>query len=350
MLHVQTTCSFINAPHDSPLPGGYTPGSDEGSMTLNGLTVLLKKLEHKVKSSKSRRRAKIVISDDEDNQEDPSKHGRKIAQIDEDDGITLFTAPKEVSTASPEVRNAAKSLVYIRRSATKKKDKGKAFMKEAKLVEKKTKQRIAKVQEEAITFNTKEWDNIQAQIEADEELAHRLQAQEREGYSEADKARLLIKHIGSLTLQQLKKLSFDEIKELFETTMKRVNTFTPMKSDDTVPKVVAGSSKRDAEQELNQESLVRQMIGEGSKQVEESKDELSQEQLQQLMIIVPEEWMNIFKDMLKNFDMDDLVKLWSLVHERSNSTEPIEVKERELWVELKRLFEPNESDFLLKLQ
>ncbi|GJR46313.1 hypothetical protein Tco_1314416 [Tanacetum coccineum] len=172
-------------------------------------------------------------------------------------------------------------------------------------------------------------DNIQAQIEADEELAHRLQAQERERYSEADKARLLvelinerkrkftqqraeqrrnkpmtqaqqrtymcnyIKHMGSHTLQQLKKLSFDEVKELFETTMKRVNTFTPMESDDKVPKVVAGSSKRDAKQELNQESSKRQKIGEGSEPAEESKDELSQEQLQQLMIIVLEEGMNV---------------------------------------------------------
>ncbi|GKG00869.1 hypothetical protein Tco_0302559 [Tanacetum coccineum] len=59
--------------HDSPLPGVHTPGSDDGSMTLNELTVLLKKLEQKVKSSKSRRKAKIMISDEEDNQEDPSK-------------------------------------------------------------------------------------------------------------------------------------------------------------------------------------------------------------------------------------------------------------------------------------
>ncbi|GKB63063.1 hypothetical protein Tco_0919249 [Tanacetum coccineum] len=45
----------------------------------------------------------------------------------------------------------------------------------------------------------------------------------------------------------------------------------------------------------------------------------------------------IFEDMLKNFDRDDLVKLWSLVDERFNLTEPTKDKERELWVELKRL-------------
>ncbi|GJT80992.1 hypothetical protein Tco_1055334 [Tanacetum coccineum] len=61
--------------------------------------------------------------------------------------------------------------------------------------------------------------------------------------------------MGSHTLQQLNKLSFDMIKELFEIIMKRVNTFTLMESDDTVSKVVAGDSKRDAELELNQEIL-----------------------------------------------------------------------------------------------
>ncbi|GJY95281.1 hypothetical protein Tco_0511642 [Tanacetum coccineum] len=54
----------------------------------------------------------------------------------------------------------------------------------------------------------------------------------------------------------------------------------------------------------------------------------------------------IFEDMLKNFDRDDLVKLWSLVHERFNSTKPTQ----ELWVELKKLFEPYDDDTLWKLQ
>ncbi|GJR17807.1 hypothetical protein Tco_0966334 [Tanacetum coccineum] len=292
--------------------------------------------------------------------------------------VPVSTAGVRVSTASPEVKTAAESLVYIRRSAAKKKDKGKAIMKEAKTIQKKKKlqleqerlgleealrlqaqlnkeegQRIARVHKEASTFNAEEWDNIQAQIEADK---HRLQAQERERYSEADKARLL-----------LKKLSFDEVKELFETTRKRVNTFTPMESDNIAPKVIAGSSKIDAEHELNQESSKRQKIGEGSEPAEESKDELSQEQLQQLMIIVPEEGMNVealqtkypiiagkftlkTQECIGRSSEDDLVKLWSLVHERFNSTEPTENKERELWVELKRLFEPDDDDTLWKLQ
>ncbi|GJZ40221.1 hypothetical protein Tco_0586784 [Tanacetum coccineum] len=281
-------------PYDSPLPRVHTLGSDEGRMQHNELMDLVTKLSDRVvsletdlqqtkkvygaaytklikkvkrledKLNKSRRKRRLVLSEEEDSdteilaQEDPSKQGRKIAQIDDDEGITLvqmgaqtqgrhdhemeadfeFTTAEDVSTANVPVNTAGAEIT---------------------------------------------------QIKADEELAHKLQAQERERYSEADKAKLLvelinerkrqfaqqraqqrrnkpmtqsqqrtymcnyIKNMGSHTLQQLKKLSFDEIKELFETTVKRVNTFTPMKSDDTVPKVVTGSSKRSAEEELGEE-------------------------------------------------------------------------------------------------
>ncbi|GKE03089.1 hypothetical protein Tco_1391072, partial [Tanacetum coccineum] len=47
---------------------------------------------------------------------------------------------------------------------------------------------------------------------------------------------------------------------------------------------------------------------------------------------------------------DDLVMLWNLVKERFSSTEPTDDKERALWVEWKRLFEPNIDDTLWKLQ
>ncbi|GKD10010.1 hypothetical protein Tco_1189695 [Tanacetum coccineum] len=53
---------------------------------------------------------------------------------------------------------------------------------------------------------------------------------------------------------------------------------------------------------------------------------------------------------LKKFDRDDLVKLWDLVKERFSTTKPTNDKEKELWVELKRLFEPYNDDTLWKLQ
>ncbi|GJT52924.1 putative ribonuclease H-like domain-containing protein [Tanacetum coccineum] len=145
--------------------------------------------------------------------------------------------------------------------------------------------------------------------------------------------------MGSHTLQQLKKLYFDEVKELFKTTMERVNTFTPIESDDTVPKVVARSSKIDVEQELNQESSKRQKIGEGSEPAKESKNEMSREQLQQLMIIVPEEGINVEALQTKYPIIN-----WEVYTEDSRKYRKI------IRVELKRLFEPDDDDTLWKLQ
>nr|GEX87659.1 hypothetical protein [Tanacetum cinerariifolium] len=97
--------------YDSPLPGGNTTGNEKGRMTLNELMVLctllskkveslesdlkqikltygaaysklimkVKKLKNKVKSRKAKRRVRFIVSEDEDDLEDPSKQGRKIA-------------------------------------------------------------------------------------------------------------------------------------------------------------------------------------------------------------------------------------------------------------------------------
>ncbi|GJX97142.1 hypothetical protein Tco_0352940 [Tanacetum coccineum] len=455
-------------PHDSPLLRVHTLGSDEGRMQPNELmelvtklsdrvavlendlkqtkktygaafTKLIKKvktLEKTIKSSKARRRAQFVVSDDEE--EDSFNQGRKIAEIDEDPNISLvqqmihhdaqtqgrqeydlepnfeFTAPEEVYTAEPdistanvpvstagaEVSTAAESLVYIRRSAAKRKDKGKeeseptqtktniqqeqerlGFEEAQRLQEQfdeEERQRIASVHKEASTFKPEEWDNMQAQIEADEELAHRLQAQERERYSKADKAKLLIELINERKrqftqqrAQQRRNRPLNRLNKSFllEVISERVNYFTPMESDDIVPKVIVGCSKRSAEEELGEESSKRQKIGEESEPTKESKDkesdELSQEQLQQLIIIVPEERMNVEALQTKYLIIDwevyteDSRKYWKiirvgdhtedLVRERFSSTEPTDDKEKALWVELKRLFEPDTDD-LLELQ
>ncbi|GKA27747.1 hypothetical protein Tco_0713915 [Tanacetum coccineum] len=96
-------------------------------------------------------------------------------------------------------------------------------------IDKEERHRIARVQEEASFLNIEEWDDIQARVEADE----------------------------NYTLKQLKSYYFDEIKNLFETTMRRVHTFVLMEieSERVIPELAAGSSKRDAEEELVQERM-----------------------------------------------------------------------------------------------
>ncbi|GJZ01949.1 hypothetical protein Tco_0519910 [Tanacetum coccineum] len=117
----------------------------------------------------------------------------------------------------------------------------------------------------------------------------RAEEQRRKPLTKAQKRNQMsnyLKNIAGYTLQQFRGYSFDKIKTLFETTKRKVNTFVPIESevDRAVPELAAGSSKRDAEEELDQESSKRQKTDESSKLAEEPRDkeagELSQEELQ----------------------------------------------------------------------
>ncbi|GKD82446.1 hypothetical protein Tco_1349285, partial [Tanacetum coccineum] len=112
----------VPIPHESPVHSVHSLGRDEGSLSLNELTDLctslskkvegleselkqtkqtystaltklilrVKKLEQIVNASKSRRRVRVVESDDEEDLEDPSKQGRSlIEELDMDAGISL---------------------------------------------------------------------------------------------------------------------------------------------------------------------------------------------------------------------------------------------------------------------
>nr|GEW74388.1 hypothetical protein [Tanacetum cinerariifolium] len=265
------------------------------------LIIKVKELEKTVKTSKAERKVKIVVSDDEEEFEDPSKQGRSmIEEIDQDAEVTLviptqtYTRRKAISTGSGGVSTASRMISTTKES----------------------------VSTAGASMPVSTADMI-------------------------DK--------GRYTLKQLKKLSFDEIKELFEATMRSIKDFVPMESEDdkAIPKLAeARSSKRDAEEELDQRRSKMQKIGESLEPRNKDVDELSQEEPQQLMIIKiirvgnHTEVYQFFDDMLKVFDRDNLVQLWSLVKERFNSTEPTDDKERVLWVELKRLFKPDDNDEL----
>ncbi|GJY61010.1 putative ribonuclease H-like domain-containing protein [Tanacetum coccineum] len=97
----------------------------------------------------------------------------------------------------------------------------------------------------------------------------------------------------------------------------------------------------------------RQRTEEVSESVQEQTDEepkteeLSQEKLHQLMIIVPKEGIHVEALQTKYpIIEEDLLKLWSLVQDRFNSSGLTDDKEKELWVELKMLFEPDEETHL----
>ena len=51
-----------------------------------------------------------------------------------------------------------------------------------------------------------------------------------------------------------------------------------------------------------------------------------------------------FEDLIRGLDREDLDKLWILVQHTINTEPLVESKQQELWVELKRMYEPDSSD------
>ncbi|GJV85569.1 hypothetical protein Tco_1525467 [Tanacetum coccineum] len=150
----------------------------------------------------------------------------------------------------------------------------------------------AHTKDEANVAFIEEWDDIQAKIEADHELAQRLQAEEQEELSVEEKAKLFqqlleqrrkyfaaksakekrnkpptqaqqrkimctyLKNMEGKKLKDLKNKYFDSIQKMFDRSFKRENTFVDFRTD-----LVEGSSKR-AGEELEQESTKKQKVDE----------------------------------------------------------------------------------------
>ncbi|GJY48047.1 hypothetical protein Tco_0438003 [Tanacetum coccineum] len=174
---------------------------------------------------------------------------------------------------------------------------------QAELIEE---ERIARQKEEEANIALLEsWDNTQAMMEADFELAQWLQVEEHGEITIEEISRLFVelmekrkKHFAALRAQekrskpptkaekrntmstylknmagykhnQLKSKSYDEIQEMFDKKMKRVNTFVDMNTElvkDSKTKV-EGSSKR-AGNELEQEKAKKQKVGDDQEEAE----------------------------------------------------------------------------------
>ncbi|GJU17044.1 putative ribonuclease H-like domain-containing protein [Tanacetum coccineum] len=212
----------------------------------------VKKLERRNKSRtpglkrlrKVGRSAQVFSSEDEGlgAQEDAFKQGRKIANLDADaeevevekvvstaevttasatttvDELTLAQNLIEVKAAKPKAVTTATITTTI--AVTRLKARG-------VVVQEPKEEKLAKQREE--DANIVEWDNIQAMINADYELAARLQEQElraeeqrRKPPTKAQRRNQMctyLKNMTGFTHSQLKSKNYDEIQKLFDKSM-----------------------------------------------------------------------------------------------------------------------------------
>ncbi|GJU46571.1 hypothetical protein Tco_1203837 [Tanacetum coccineum] len=284
-------------PRDSPLSGGHTPGSDEGSKKLNELTELCTKLSDKVTSLEDDlKQTKKIYG------KALTKLVKKVKHLEAKLKSTTERRKARMVISDDEEIYAAKILVDASR------EKVKTY----------TRRRVLTVQEIVL-------------LEVFLVLLRKFKLDEREETDNID---------WNTIAEQVQERQLDTIKKK-DTEVKKTKT------------------KRIDEETLLQESFKKLRTTEASRsepiqeQPKEEPKELSEEEFKKMIEIVPiirvrniTKAYQVFEDMLKGFDKEDLVTLWSLVKERFRSAEPTKDNERALWVELKRLFEPDKDDVL----
>ncbi|GKA49714.1 hypothetical protein Tco_0742787 [Tanacetum coccineum] len=240
-----------------------------------------------------------------------------------------------------------------------------------------------------------EWDSIEARIDADAQLAERLQVEEREHMSVEDQARLLMEFIAARKKffsakraeeQRNKPPTKSEQRKKMCTYMKHMagykdknfkgKRFAAIKH---ISKKKAESSKKRTRAVLDEENVKRQKV----------EDDAEKAELKACLEIVPGDdsavnieylatkypivdWKThilaedivyyqitrvdgstkhykLFSAMLDDFDRQDVLDLYKLVKERFKTTSP-EGYDRLLWGDLITLFEPSEEDEIWKTQ
>nr|GEX44832.1 copia protein [Tanacetum cinerariifolium] len=261
-----------------PTPYSDQLSSGEDSSILNKLMVFCTSLqEQRLKRFGSVRRVKSPMEKDGlGAQEDASKQGRMIMEIDQNAEIALDDETQgrtnDDEIAAPTTDVTEDEITMAQALAALKSVKPKDVVQEEEMsttipavaiivttavltlkAKEQEATRLSRTQQDEEAKNS--WDNIQAMLDADILLAERLQAREREEFSEVEKIRLLVelikkrkKHFAALIAQEkrskpptkiqmkcqmstylrrmggykkshLRGWSFDEIKELFDREM-----------------------------------------------------------------------------------------------------------------------------------
>ncbi|GJY80882.1 putative ribonuclease H-like domain-containing protein [Tanacetum coccineum] len=316
----------------------------------------VKKLEQKKRSRTHGLKRLIKVSattrvessgDEQSLGEDASKQGRRINDIDEDEDITLVNVQDDAEMF--DVNTLTGDEVFA--------------------------------EQEVAAKRLIIGDESGLKIEADHELTQRLQAEEQEELSVAEKAKLFQqlleqrrKHFAAKSTEEkrnkpptqaqqrkimctylknmegkkhkdLKNKSFDSIQKMFDRAFKRVNTFVDFRTN-----LVEGSSKRAGEEKEVAIDVVPlatkpptivdwKIYKEGKKSYYQivRADEKSQ-------------MYRVFSLMLKRFSREDLEDLYKLVKAKYKSTRPVEDLDLVLWSNLKTMFKPHVEDEIWKLQ
>ncbi|GJR42870.1 putative ribonuclease H-like domain-containing protein [Tanacetum coccineum] len=269
-------------PHDLSQPRVQSLGSDGGSLTLNELTVLCTTLSKKTQGRTSAD-TEILLEQEEPTKlvEDPGSGEKGEKEIS--------TSKVLVSTASaiPEVSTAIlERQVYIRRSAEKRKDKGKAIMKDDESINEEERQRIARdveiakqLQEEIdISRQEQEKYDLAQALELQKELDKRKEAEVRKNMC------MYLKNQRRYKQSHFKGMSYKDIRPIFERVWDQNQSFVP--KDSEIQKEVMKRSGFDFQKPPAKRQKVGEVLGSVEEQSAGKEKEVSEEELKKLIMMM----------------------------------------------------------------
>ncbi|GJZ00344.1 hypothetical protein Tco_0517773 [Tanacetum coccineum] len=282
-------------PHDIPLSGGYTPGSVEGSMKLQELTDLFtpsKALQVEVQSQETFEAELSALS-----------AAKIVAEASKERVKRKGTDSSQVSTASG---------LFDRKEAD--------DIDWHKIVDQVQERQYGSM----MISNSQEEANYSSSSREEHDDIFEEYAQLQDDLFQSFKKLRTSQDSSSEPFQEQ---STEEPKELSEEDVKKMLEIVPVKEF----RVEALQTKYPiVDWEIHSEDLRKYW-----KIIRTSN--------------ITEAYQS-FKDLLKEFDREDLDILWRLVKDRFTSAAPAEDMEKALWVELKRLYELDKDDILWKLQ
>ncbi|GJT74140.1 retrovirus-related pol polyprotein from transposon TNT 1-94 [Tanacetum coccineum] len=281
---------------------------------------------------------------------DASKQGWRINDIDgqNENVVEEVVDAAQVITAAitTEENTLAQALEALKTS--KPKDKGKGIMIEepVKPIKKLEREKVIREKEANIAL-IEELDDIQAKIDDDHQLAERLQAQEQEELSDAEKATLFQQLLEKIRKQFAAKRAQKRKKtNLHQAHRERIRVLTKEHGRIQAQRFEVKRMKKRVQLMLyllavKSPRIVgwRKILKEGSKKLLSNNSADKKVSLYML-----------FSHMLKSFSREDLEDLYKLVKAKYKSTRLVEYLDLLLWGDLKTMFEPHVKDTLWRNQ
>nr|GEW04439.1 copia protein [Tanacetum cinerariifolium] len=177
----------------------------------------------------------------------------------------------------------------------------------------------------------------------------RTKKQKREYYMAVIKSNL------GWRFKDFKGMTFEEIEVKFTEVWKQVEDFIPMGSKEETERLKGKGLN------LEKEQVKKQKSSDEAPEIETTTKEFTEEKITEMMQLVPVEdvyvqalqvkhpiidWKVHSEDLLRQLDREDMNQLWALVKEYLSIRPATNDKEMELWVELKRMYEPDPEDQL----